>query len=166
MNNEQLLANSLLKIGFEIFGRHLRKQPLEQAVIDQGVWRDFGDKVFAFHGISVYTCTLRVAAQFCFYFLIFFIMEKLLQRGLGQVQDIAGEYIFSAVVQVLIVRFWKRMLIPFVAFAWGAADIFAFFSAKIKEFSLEKVLSEHPLSVLLFSIFALWLITIPLGKKR
>lgn len=93
-------------------------------------------------------------------------MEKLLNRFLGQAQDVAGEYVFSAVVQVIIVRFWKRMLIPFVIFAWGCVNMFTVISTKIKEFSLEKVLSEHLYSVLFISIFVLWLITIPLGKKR
>lgn len=93
-------------------------------------------------------------------------MEKLLNRLLGQAQDIAGEYVFSAALQVIIIRFWKRMLIALVIFVWGCVNIFTFFSTKIKEFSLEKVLIEHPYSVLLFSIFTLWLITIPLGKKR
>ncbi|MCJ8270687.1 MAG: hypothetical protein MJK04_14950 [Psychrosphaera sp.] len=93
-------------------------------------------------------------------------MEKLIDRVLGDAQDIAGEYIFSATLQVIIVRFWKRMLIAFVIFAWGCVNMFTWTSTKIKEFSLEKILSEHPYSVLFISIFILWLITIPLGKKR
>jgi hypothetical protein len=91
-------------------------------------------------------------------------MKELIERTLGKVQDIAGEYIFSATVQVFIIRFWKRVLFVFVIVAIGCVNFFMTLAAKIKDFSLEKVVIDYPYSVIIFIIFALWIIAAPIGK--
>lgn len=88
------------------------------------------------------------------------IVDTLLKKA----EDFAGEVTFSVLVQTLCVRFWKRIVLLALPLAWGLWDIFSSLYVFISEFSLEQVISDHPYSALLSSVFVMWFTSSTLPK--
>jgi hypothetical protein len=89
---------------------------------------------------------------------------KIVDNLLKQFEQMASELTFSVVVQFMLVRFWKRMLLIALPLAWGLWDLFQSSYAFIREFSLELVISNHPYSALLSVISTLIFLTSRLPK--
>lgn len=84
---------------------------------------------------------------------------KLVDNLLKQFEQMAGELTFSVVVQFMLVRFWKRALLVALPLVWGLWDIFQSCYTFIREFSLERVLSENPYLALLSVVSTLIFLT-------
>ncbi len=89
---------------------------------------------------------------------------KVLETVLREAQNIVGEYAVVAALQHVCIRFWKTTLLVLGLLAWGCWDIISSCYAMVREFSLEQVVTDHPYSTMILTIFVLWLISGQIGK--